>query len=367
MVTLITAARHPRAEDVAWFRADGSSMPGAVRRAAVALAERLALPPSRAAEIGLALTEVAENLVRHADEGSVLLRTLRWPAADEPGDRPSPPAAIESVAIEFVAIDSGPGLADVPAAMRDGTTSAGTLGIGLGMIERLADRFDIYSTPGMGTVMTGAFGPRHAGGQATPDLRAAPRVAGLTRPITGETVCGDAYAVRTLDGRLALLSCDGLGHGELAARAADAAVRIFRAAGPPLDPVDLVRRVHSGISHTRGAAVAVAVLEPSAGTLRFAGLGNISGVILGGARRVGLTSRPGIAGHQARSLAETRHELPPGALVVLHSDGISPRWDLADHPGIVSRGALVVAASVLRDAGLRRDDASVLVAGAPWV
>ncbi|OHV29726.1 MULTISPECIES: ATP-binding protein [Pseudofrankia] len=361
MVTLITAAHHPLAEDIAWFRADGPSMPGAVRRAAVALADRLGLTADRGAEVGLALTEVAENLVRHAEEGSLLLRALRWPAPDEAVTAPR-----TATAIEFVAVDSGPGLADIPAMMRDGATSAGTLGIGLGMIERIADRFDAYSTPGVGTVMAGAFGPRRAGVQAAADLRAVPRVAGLTRPITGETACGDAYATRAEGGRLALLLCDGLGHGELAARAADAAVRIFHAAGPPLDPVDLMRRIHNGISHTRGAAVAVAILEPSAGTLRFAGLGNISGVIVGGARRVGLTSRPGIAGHQARGLAETRYEIPPGALVVLHSDGVNPRWDLANHPGITSRGALVVAASVLRDAGLRRDDASVLVAGAPW-
>jgi hypothetical protein len=40
------------------------------------------------------------------------------------------------------------------------------------------------------------------------------------------------------------------------------------------------------------------------------------------------------------------------------------RWQLADYPGLVDRSPLVVAATVLRDAGTRRDDACVLVARA---
>ncbi|CAJ59939.1 putative Two-component system regulatory protein [Frankia alni ACN14a] len=355
----------PRAEDVAWFGATDPSAAGAARRAAVTLAGRLGFPATRGAELGIAVTETMTNLVRHSDDGRLLLRVLRWD-----GDRTD-----LTTAVQFVAIDSGPGMADVSAAMRDGATSAGTLGVGLGAIARLSDDLDIHSTPGRGTAMvvtfrpTGRPGPR-PGTPGPPGLPSgglgAPRVAGLTRPITGETVCGDAYAVRATDAGLALLLCDGLGHGELAARAAREAVRIFLAAADPSGgPVELVRRIHQGISHTRGAAVAVAVLEPAAEVLRFAGLGNVAGVILSGARRSGLLSRPGIAGHQARGLSETRHPLPGDALVVLHSDGVGTRWNLADHPGVASHDPLLVAATILRDAGLRRDDASVVVAGPP--
>jgi anti-sigma regulatory factor (Ser/Thr protein kinase) len=393
VVALTAAGVYPRAQDVAWFGAADASTAGAARRAAVTLAGRLGFSAARSAELGIAVTETMTNLVRHADDGRLLLRVLRWdgerpgPPGDSPtgdgltgvgltGDGPTtdggPPAVptppAPTAAVQFVAIDSGPGMADVSAAMRDGATSAGTLGVGLGAIARLSNELDIHSTPGRGTAMVATFYSTHRPGPfgAMHGGPGAARVGGLTRPITGETVCGDAFAVRVTEAGLALLLCDGLGHGELAARAAVEAVRIFLAAPDlPSGPVEFVRRIHQGISHTRGAAVAVAVLEPAAEVLRFAGLGNVAGVIHSASRRSGLLSRPGIAGHQARGLAETRHPLPPDALVVLYSDGVSSRWSLADHPGVASHDPLLVAATILRDAGLRRDDASVVVAGPP--
>ena len=53
---------------------------------------------------------------------------------------------------------------------------------------------------------------------------------------------------------------------------------------------------------------------------------------------------------------------PNGVLeVVLHTDGVTDRWDLAAYPGLVTHQPVVVAATLLRDAGVRRDDAGVLV------
>ncbi|MCM3882312.1 ATP-binding protein [Frankia sp. R82] len=359
-------ARLPLVEDVAWFTAEEDSAAGAARRAAMKLADTLGFAAQRRDEIGIAVTEVATNLVRHAQGGRLLLRALRWvdPAPPASVTRPAP-----SSAVQVVALDSGPGIVDVAAAMRDGTSSAGTLGVGLGAIARLSDGLDLHSTPGLGTVMAVTFLPTRrptAGGQPAGVRGAEPfvtsRIAGLTRPITGELVCGDACAVRPAGAGVAALLCDGLGHGELAARAATEAVRIFLDGPESTSPVDLVQRIHRGLAHTRGAAVTVVVLEPAQGTVRMAGVGNISGVVLSGTRRSGLAARPGIVGHQLRSLVETHHDLEPGSVLILHSDGVSPRFDLAAHPGVTSHGALLVAATVLRDAGLRRDDASVLVA-----
>jgi anti-sigma regulatory factor (Ser/Thr protein kinase) len=369
MVTL-TPCGDPLVEDVAWFRLDDPSVPGAARRAAASLADRIGFSASRTAEIEVAASEVAMNLLRHAVEGAFLLRVVRMPGADPGGGRPGGPspsvrvsggAAADFAAVEFVAVDAGPGMADIPAALRDGASSGGTLGVGMGAVIRFSDQLDVHSTPGRGTVMAVRFLPRGGSGVAQP--RAAVWAEGLTRPITGETVCGDAYAVRTAGDAAAVLVCDGLGHGELAARASIEAVRLFRnSPEDPTDPAAALLRIHRGISHTRGAAAAVAVLDPGANLLRFAGLGNINGAIVDDSRRTCLSSRPGIVGHQARAFREVRHPFGPDSLVVLHSDGVSPRWDLADHPGVTAHGALVIATTILRDAGLRRDDASVVVA-----
>jgi hypothetical protein len=54
--------------------------------------------------------------------------------------------------------------------------------------------------------------------------------------------------------------------------------------------------------------------------------------------------------------------LDESALVIMHSDGVRETWNLRDNPGLERRRASVIAATVLRDAGSRPDDASVLVA-----
>jgi hypothetical protein len=56
--------------------------------------------------------------------------------------------------------------------------------------------------------------------------------------------------------------------------------------------------------------------------------------------------------------------MPAGALVVLHSDGLTERWTLDDYPGIATHAPVIIAATLLRDAARRRDDAAVLVARA---
>ena len=73
-----------------------------------------------------------------------------------------------------------------------------------------------------------------------------------------------------------------------------------------------------------------------------------------------LVTHPGIVGHNARVVRETTYDLAPGAWVVLHSDGLSEKWDVGDYPGILEHSPLVLAATLMREAGVRRDDASVL-------
>jgi hypothetical protein len=110
---------------------------------------------------------------------------------------------------------------------------------------------------------------------------------------------------------------------------------------------------------TRGGALAIVAIEGS--NAAFAGLGNVAGWVLAGDARSALVSRPGIAGHQARGFRQQECTVPEGAAVVLHSDGLTSRWDTRSLPGLAARDALVMAAALLGDAAVRRDDAGVLV------
>jgi len=376
-------------EDIAWYRELS-----AARGAAAALARRVGLDGQRSSQVALAVSEAASNLAKHAVDGAILLRVVR---------------TARSAGVEFLAVDTGPGMADVPRSMRDGTSGTGTLGIGLGTVARLADVFDVHSLPGRGTVMLARFWPRDSAGSfpGPGPLPPEPVVAGITRPISGERVCGDAWAVRldpgsdpsvgadgldsadspddlarplaaairrgratavpgpALGAGLLVMLCDGLGHGPMAAIAADAAVRALRG-GSGLLPEQVVRELHHALRGTRGAAVAVARIEPRAGRLLFCGVGNISAVLLSGDTRTSLVSYPGIAGHQLRGLRTFEQPLPPDSTLVLHSDGLTERWSAEALPGLLRHPPVVVAGQLLREAGIRHDDAGVVVAKGAW-
>jgi anti-sigma regulatory factor (Ser/Thr protein kinase) len=321
--------------DLRWLRVEDPSAAAACRGAAMALASRLGFAATRTDQLTLAVTEAASNLDKHASQGSMLLRIARHDGS--PG-------------IEMVTIDAGPGLRDANAALRDGHSTRGTLGIGLGAIGRLADFCDLYSVPGHGTALVARF-------WATPHPGATP-YAGLVRPITGETECGDVFGAVQTESQLTGVLCDGLGHGPLAASAALEAVAVVLE-DPVAEPAVLVERAHRRIAHTRGGAIGVVQVTGEA--VWVAGLGNIAASILADGARKGMLSVPGIAGHQARTIRQFEYAAPPGAAVVLHSDGISGRWEPASLPGLNARDPLVVAATLLAQAGTRRDDAGVLV------
>ncbi|WP_030441396.1 ATP-binding protein [Actinoplanes subtropicus] len=322
----------------AWFRVEAAASASAARRAAERLAVQVGLSERRTADLSIVTAEAAGNLVKHADQGTLLVRAVRTE---------------QQAGVEIIAIDHGPGMADLALSVGDGHSTAGTLGIGLGAIERQASWSDLHSVPGKGTVLVAQVWPA---GPPEPTW-----AAGLTRPLTGEPVSGDAFAIRELEGHRQALMCDGLGHGGLAAAAAQEAVRAF-AESPAQPPAAMVETLHRRLGHTRGAAVAVAELDAEAGLVRYAGLGNISGTVIGSAGRRGMISLPGIAGHQRRQIRQYDYPITPEAIVLMHSDGVVDRWNPADYPGLLSHSPALIAATVLRDAGVRRDDAGVLVA-----
>lgn len=324
-----------------WIRLEEASAAAGCRSAALALAGQLSFPDTRAEQLALAVTEAAANLARHARAGSMLLHA---------GCEASGPV------IEMVTIDAGPGIADLGAVLRDGTSTAGTLGIGLGAIRRAADFCEIYSRPGHGTTLVARFAARAAATAAGSSPGGS--WAGLTRPIAGETVCGDSYATRQRSGGNIAALCDGLGHGQLTAMASRAALEAVTEE-PDAEPAVLLERAHRRMGGTRGGALAIVAADNE--VVRFAGLGNIAGWILAGQARQGMVSVPGIAGHQARKFRQFEYAAAAGSVVVLHSDGLSSRWDITGLPGLTAQDPLVIATGLLSEAGVHRDDASVLV------
>jgi len=89
--------------------------------------------------IALAISEIARNILSYAQRGGVSISEL-----DAAGRR----------GILIVARDDGPGIADVELAMRDGYSTAKSLGVGLPGAKRVMDEFELESALGKGTTIT---------------------------------------------------------------------------------------------------------------------------------------------------------------------------------------------------------------------
>ncbi len=308
------------------------------RRLARALAEEAGQSDDRIERVAIVATEMATNLLRHAQSGQILLQ--RQPGSDW---------------IALAAIDQGPGIADLGAAMEDGTTSGSSSGTGLGAMQRLSDGFEIHSVAERGTVIACEFGsgPRHLAGV---------EIAGFLMNYPGERACGDGWAARDRDGILDLMLVDGLGHGPRAEEAADQAIAGF-AARRDDDPARLLSQLSADLAGTRGSVACLAQIEAADRRLRLAGIGNVSALVAsrsGKLRR--LISREGRLGGAVRTPPVETADLLPGDTLILHSDGLATLRVVRELPQLLTRSCSLIAAVLMRDQNRGRDDACVVVA-----
>ncbi|WP_421998036.1 ATP-binding protein [Reyranella sp.] len=323
---------------------DASYVAG-VRREVDGMARGIGLSEEDRGRTSLVVTELATNLARHAGGGEILARIV---------------SREEMSGIEVIAVDRGPGIANIRESLRDGISTAGTAGTGLGAIRRQSDEFDIHSVPGHGTVILSCLWPSH---HAPPhgDMQ----IGSVSVPKLGEVVCGDSLGVQRSSNSISAMVVDGLGHGVLANDAAEAARRLFCAAFPP-SPAAAVQKIHAGLRATRGAAVGIVTLDLATSRATFCGIGNIAGLAAAGGDVRRFVSMNGIAGHTA---GQTREFVYPcegaGLVIVLHSDGISSNWSFDRYSGLTARHPSLIAAVLLRDHGRGRDDATVLVIKRP--
>jgi anti-sigma regulatory factor (Ser/Thr protein kinase) len=315
------------------------SQVGEARREAVRLAQSVNLDAASADRLALVVTEAATNLVKHARDGQILL---------------APIAALGVRGVEVVAVDRGPGIANVAASMRDGQSTAGSPGLGLGSIARLAGEIDIYSQPDRGTVL------RFEVCQQAPKVVDAIAAGGVSVAKAGEEVSGDAWSSSANGFGHRLVVVDGLGHGPGAAAAANAALRIA-AEQPTLAPEALLSAMHGALRSTRGAAASVASVSTGRANGVYAGVGNVRAVVHEDNRARQLVSHNGTLGHHVRKLQAFDFAFPAGAMLVMHSDGVASHWTFDAYPGLPRHHPTVIAAVLYRDHARGRDDATVAV------
>jgi anti-sigma regulatory factor (Ser/Thr protein kinase) len=334
---------------------------GTARRAVHTFAKKLGFGETELAEIDIVVQEIGTNAVSYSKVGGWLHFTTALGA--EPG-------------LELFYCDTGPGIYNMDRAIRDGVSTNGTLGAGLGAIRRLMDDFEIYSTvqqtgrltlgqqrrTSHGTALlarkwaAGRDAPEHA-----PDREEARRFGVWSRPHPQERVNGDAYCILRRAGRTLLAVTDGLGHGQGAKESADVARDV-------LDewmgerPDELLLGVHDALRATRGAVMGITVIDHDAEVFQYAGVGNIAVRVFGTPERVAPISANGTLGLRLSSIRLWQHPWAEGATVLMMSDGLSESWDIHSYPGLLKRSPQLMAGILMRDYARNEDDATVLVA-----
>jgi len=190
-------------------------------------------------------------------------------------------------------------------------------------------------------------------------------VAAASRPHPSETENGDAWQVdwSTSGERCRIAIVDGLGHGPLAADASATALRLL-AANPDLSPEDSLRACHRALGATRGAAMSVALIDPGAARLTYSGIGNTEAMLLGRGRWERLLAFRGIVGAALPRLRTFAHELGPGWMLVMFTDGVRSHFQMDEIDDADRQDPQALAQYILDTWSRATDDATVVVARA---
>ena len=316
-----------------------SSQIAQARRAVAALAARQGFDQEDAGRAALVAVEICSNIVKHGGGGELIAQPLERD---------------EQRGVGLIGLDRGPGIADLAKCLRDGYSTGGSPGTGLGAISRLAQVFDVYSQPGQGTAVLA---------QLWRDARA-PRPApiecgAIVIPAPNEVECGDTWCFVERAGGALVMGVDGLGHGLSASQAANHACDVFMAekARPP---GAVLERIHTALRTTRGAAVIVLDINWDQRQLLAAGIGNLIAAIVDGTTTKRIPSYNGIVGYATPRIRELSYPITEATTVIFHSDGLSTTWQPERYPGLMQHPCAVIAGVLYRDCKRGRDDSMVV-------
>lgn len=314
-----------------------------VRQTATELAADIGFEQQAIQEIGIVAAELGENVHKHAERGEILVAGVTDGSRD---------------GIRLESRDAGPGIEDVEAAFADGESTEGSLGGGLGAVNRLMDRVTV-SVPGEPDHGTQIVADRWLTPVYEQSAERSLDVGAASRPMRPSDPNGDSFVINRWNDKTLVGVIDGLGHGLPAHKAATAARSyVERHFDQPLPAVfEGTGRACRG---TRGVVMALARFDCADESLEFAGIGNIYSH-LDGPDRGSLTMRRGVIGGNAPEPYIERLSWESSYRLALHSDGVTSHWGWDDCEGMQNVSATEQARHLLTKYGKDDDDATVLV------
>ena len=181
----------------------------------------------------------------------------------------------------------------------------------------------------------------------------------VRRALNDARECGDVGHYWCWEDKIVLCLVDGLGHGPMAEEAAVAAVACV---GERLDqPLPAVfEHCDEIISHTRGVAMGIAIVDTGGDTLTYAGVGNTR-IVLSGATTTNLFSTSGIVGGGYATLQPQTVPLVPGDVVAMYTDGIKSEINIGAYDPSLRSDPQGLSEYILHDWSRGTDDAAVLI------
>jgi anti-sigma regulatory factor (Ser/Thr protein kinase) len=314
------------------------------RRASREMARKAGFDTRAYSLIEIAVSELATNVVKYARQGTIRLKPL-------------------ANGMEIVCEDQGPGIADLEAILAGKGKSATGLGIGLLGVSNFMDELEICSEQGCGTTITARkwkIKPAHLSETPLDIPRDGLLEYGvLSIPSRQGDLNGDALVIQETKGKVLLAVIDGLGHGQEAHHASQKAATYIRS-NPGHDLKTLLEDCHAELRHTRGAVIGLVRVDLSRCRLTYAGIGNITGRIVG-RQTIRPLSKAGIVGHKIKAVSQDEFPFLPGDLLFMYSDGISGKFD----PERLNTAALSprqLAERIVQEYGSHYDDQTIIVA-----
>lgn len=318
-----------------------------LRSRLTAISQRLGFPERKRENMLLVASEMISNLIKHAG-GSGLIQVWQQPGP----------------VLDILALDYGPGIANLEHAQKDGYSSVNTLGKGLGSIHRLSDESYIYTQPANATGVkkwNGALflarfypGSTETKGQVSPKLE----VGLFSRSLSDDRYNGDRIYLHQTNGKLRWLHLDGLGHGEQAqAATADLAPHLAHCEAPDA----LLTAIDRQLKDTRGAVAIACEIDLIGRTFNIVGVGDMHAHIMDGDDMQDLSFAPGILGKEHKSPAPFTRNFGKRCLVITCTDGIRRNWDVSNFTGLFQQHPQIIAYTLGNIMGRISDDQSLCI------
>lgn len=305
------------------------------RQLAGIAAEQLFISHARRQEAILIASELAQNHLAHATQNGII--------------RISGMFLNRIPVITIASLDEGPGIPNVEKAMEDGFSTSGGLGIGLGTVKRLSNRFHICSMrfglspcprlpvyKNYATIVSATIEEQPSNifnKPKGPSLH----VSALVRPCPGQTQSGDAVSLQDDGAFCRMVLVDATGHGESAAQIAGDAARLLKDLPTSHEPNQVIEALNARLAGSNGASVQVLSINYSSKKILAAGVGNAACTIYSAGKGHIVVPRPGLVGNIRTNPGQNPiqmtvvNDIAEDLLIVMRSDGIHHSPDLTDY------------------------------------